>query len=178
MHAAIDRWLRSIRWASFVTASGPAESVEVALRDLFAAESEEDAEAAYWRLDNEVVVQGRMYPLVVCLVPLLGLVLALRQGSAVARRHVVELLAEFALGCGHEDLDEPDLVVAGVEAEMRRLGVILSSLLWDADVRVRRAALEILRVTPGEDDKLVFVAQVLCSDDDQRIRDLAVHYLA
>jgi hypothetical protein len=172
VHPAVDGWLRSIQWASFVTASGPADSVEGALRDLFAAESEE-ALAAYWRLDNEVVVQGRMYPLVVCLVPIRGLVLALRQGSAVARRHVVELLAEFALGSGHEDLDEPDLVVTGVEAEMRRLGAILSSLLWDADVRVRRAAFEILRVTPGEDDKLVFVAQVLCSDEDQRIRDLA-----
>lgn len=50
-----------VRWGEFRTVSGDAHEVAAALRALLAAKTPEEASAAYWQLENQVVVQGTVF---------------------------------------------------------------------------------------------------------------------
>jgi hypothetical protein len=77
-------------------AQGSAAGVPAALEALQNAASTEEAERAYWRIDNTVVVQGALYeaaaPTAACTV------IALGRCSPPARRFLLELLVQMAAG--------------------------------------------------------------------------------
>lgn len=79
-----------------VRAGAPALHVPAAISALMSAKTEQDAEAAYWRIDNTVVVQGSLYeaarPATACLV------IALSTVSRVARPWLLELLVQIGGG--------------------------------------------------------------------------------
>ncbi len=66
----------SVYWASLRSDSGSAVGVPQALWDLFSASSEDAAEAAYWRIDNEVIVQGQLHEAAVPTLEILFLCMA------------------------------------------------------------------------------------------------------
>lgn len=53
--------LARIRWADFRQINGEASAIQLALERLLSATTTEDVEAAYWGLENFVVVQGITY---------------------------------------------------------------------------------------------------------------------
>jgi hypothetical protein len=102
-------------WAS-LRAQGAGEQVPAALRALQEASVDEEAERAYWRIDNTVVLQGALYeaalPTITC-----GLVI-LQRCTPVARPWILELLVQ--LGGGKP---APDEVALG-NTELRNLCLV------------------------------------------------------
>ena len=49
------------RWGSLRTLTGPADYVPAALERMLNSHTEDDASAAYWQLDNRIVVQGQLF---------------------------------------------------------------------------------------------------------------------
>ncbi|WP_148314442.1 hypothetical protein [Sorangium cellulosum] len=97
-------------WSS-LRAEGGAEHLPRALQELESASTEDEALSAYWRIDNYVVVQGRVYEAALAVVScLLGTLL---RCTDVSRRHVLELLVQIGGGePAHSEIDlgEADLV--------------------------------------------------------------------
>lgn len=83
-------------WSSLRAVASSAAAVPDAIRRLLEAETEVDARAAYWGVDNVVIVQGSLVesalPATSCLVSYLG------QVSDGARVVVLELLVQLASG--------------------------------------------------------------------------------
>jgi len=128
-------------WGRLETASGTAEHVPDALKHLAQARTEDEAKAAYWELDNEVVVQGRLYE---AAVPVVSVLLAMLQGqlSRVARARVVDLLVEIALGDPPARGDKPDGGLGELCRALVREGIwTVYGLLLDEDPAIRQCAL-------------------------------------
>jgi hypothetical protein len=128
-------------WSRLETASGTAEHVPDALKHLAQARTEDEAKAAYWELDNEVVVQGRLYE---AAVPVVSVLLAMLQGqlSRVARARVVDLLVEIALGDPPARGDKPDGALGELCRALVREGIwTVYGLLLDEDPAIRQCAL-------------------------------------
>jgi len=101
--------LERFDWASLRSANSAAR-IGASIEALRTAESDDAARDAYWRIDNEVIVQGQLYeaavPTACCLVTALGAC------TASARARIVELLYQLATGtphasesaCGEHDL--------------------------------------------------------------------------
>lgn len=111
-------------WSALRCAGGPATGVPQELRGLLAATNGEERHKHYWKLDNNVVVQGNLYEAAVPVVSVLCAALADGNTSPYAHSGIVELL--FQLVCG-----EPH----GSEIVLGRS---------DLDVRVKEAALPAL----------------------------------
>jgi hypothetical protein len=163
-----DAVLRSTPWNEFVNG----ESIADKLADLLGAVSEEEAEEAYWGLDNVAVVQGRMYPVAVEIIPLVGLALQCAPSPAATFRFV-ELLTEFALGVGHEVLESPDVLVQRVRSELKSLYGLLFGLLGSPDPRIRRDVLDILAIFEDERIHLKRAVEFLANDPDDAVRATA-----
>ncbi|MBM7442417.1 hypothetical protein [Streptomyces sp. HB132] len=86
-----------IRWEDFRTLGDRSGGVPGALRRLLAAADEDDALAAYWDLENVVVVQGQLHS---AALPTVSVLLAglLGELSADARDMVLELLRQIVMG--------------------------------------------------------------------------------
>lgn len=85
------------RWEDFRTLGDCSDGVPDALRRLLAAVDEDEAMAAYWELENVVVVQGQLYS---AALPTVSVLLAALLGelSADARDLVLELLQQIVTG--------------------------------------------------------------------------------
>lgn len=84
-------------WKSLRASMRTAEEVPDVIRSLVTAPSPDAARKTYWRLDNFVVVQGRLFQAALPLVPVL---LALLSGELLpwAKRLILELLLQIAPG--------------------------------------------------------------------------------
>jgi hypothetical protein len=112
---------------------------------LAAARTAEEADAAYWLLDNFVIVQGELFEAALPLVPV---VLALLAGelSLPARAAALELLFQIAVG----ELDDTERRIGNTQlqadcrAEVCKGQWLFSRGLLSDDARVRRVALELV----------------------------------
>jgi len=77
-------------------ASGSAHNVPVAIMALLNANNETDADKAYWRIDNTVVVQGALFEAAVATAQCL--VVGLAECTLAARPRVLELLLQLSSG--------------------------------------------------------------------------------
>lgn len=91
-----------VRWETFRTLGNRFGGVPGALRRLFAAADEDEAMAAYWDLENVVVVQGQLHS---AALPTVSVLLAglLDELSADARDLALELLQHIVMGESDED---------------------------------------------------------------------------
>ncbi len=89
-------------WADSRTLGDRSSGVPDALRRLLAAADEDEAMAAYWDLENVVVVQGQLHSAALPTVPVL-LAGLLDDMSADARDLVLELLQQIVMGESDED---------------------------------------------------------------------------
>jgi hypothetical protein len=176
MHIAVEAQMRAVDWLGLLTASGTDRALESNVRRLLEATTEHDANEAYWCLDNEIVVQGRLYPGSIALVPIFGTALALEVLSPPAKLMVLDLLVELAFADPTSESEE--LTAIQVEARLKRYAPIIETYLWDDNAPVRRAALDILRVLPEEELNLVPYLEMLCHDEDELIRRLAESLMA
>ncbi|MFD4278948.1 hypothetical protein R2B67_08585 [Streptomyces cyaneofuscatus] len=94
----IGRWA----WEEFRTMGDRSAGVPDALRHLMAASDEDEAMAAYWDLENVVVVQGQLHS---AALPTVSVLLAglLDDLSADARDLVLELLQQIVMGEADRD---------------------------------------------------------------------------
>jgi hypothetical protein len=103
-------------WRKLKIALGDAAHIPHAIEALQRATTCAEAESAYWKIDNSVIVQGRLYEAAAataaCLVVMLGTPLA---HSAKAR--VLELLQQLSAGTVHEG---DTALVSQVAAEVGR----------------------------------------------------------
>jgi len=105
------------QWSRLRSFAGDASRLPAAIEALVFAESDEDAKAAYWRIDNVALVQGRLsesaLPVTSCL--LVGLPFARGKGRA----HIFDLLATIA--GGHDEHVDTEIVGAVSVRECVRL---------------------------------------------------------
>ena len=141
--------LNSVDWRNVRTAHGTAEHVPDALRALAQAQNAEDLYAAYWRLDNFIVLQGTLYESAYFAAPYIVDILLASQWTPL-RIAAYDLAIEIARGV-------PDplhvwVPPAGAPANLRDAcrAIIVSGLDdYEADLRspdpeVRRRALDLL----------------------------------
>lgn len=120
MRRLVDASLSIVDWDGQRTgASGTGEAVSEAFQALLVAESDDEAVAAYWELDNRVVVQGQLFKAAVSLIPAL-LAALLANVAEPARYWLIELLIQIAHGEAHASETDPALVPAGSTSAQRR----------------------------------------------------------
>lgn len=137
--------LNAVDWATLRVSGGYAEGVPEHLLELVSARTESDAERAYWRLDNHVVVQGRAFGAAAALVPALCVATSSSVVADCSRRWLVELLTEIALADCHEEEPNQREVEQALDQRLGEGLWVIYGLLSSEDAQIRRAALEVLR---------------------------------
>ncbi|WP_181871291.1 hypothetical protein [Sphaerisporangium album] len=87
-------------WESLRMAGGTAEHVPGSILRLVAGQAEDEVSAAYWELENHVVVQGQLFESAYYVVPAL-LAALLEDPSRTARESILELLFQIVAGESH-----------------------------------------------------------------------------
>lgn len=109
---------------TLLEAVGGALDVPGALQSLAEATTEEEARAAYWRIDNTVVVQGSLresaLPTAACLVNILV------SCTAVSRPFILELLQQISDGVPQAGKES---IAAAINSEVRRAFGVYAGLL-------------------------------------------------
>lgn len=158
-------------WKALSSDSGSADGVPRALMDLVQADDDASATDAYWRIDNEVVVQGQLYQAAEPSLEVL-LSMACTAMSQPSRRRLVELVQQIV--CGEPHLRE-------VEAGRGDLGVrcraiaregkwLFYNWLADQDDDVRECALLILaKIEEDDNRKLMLFRAILNIEKSQRV---------
>lgn len=165
----------TVDWAAARSMLGGSAFVPESLARLLRAESDEEAEAAYWELDNRVVVQGQLFDAARLLVGPLVSALQTRLAPS-ARRQVVDLLVEIALGTP----DQSELLLGNEELaaqcrrEIERGLWCFYGLLDDGDARVRMGAVDVLDAVESDRGRLSRVMlEVSQRDPDSAVRSRA-----
>lgn len=179
MTAATGALIDAVDWSTLHSSLGAAEFVPEAFRQLIDAQSEEEAEEAYWKLDNRVVVQGQLYDSARWLI---GPLVAALQGSLTdsARNRVAELLAEIAIGAARDiDSATGDIELAlACREELSRGLWSFYGLLDDNDHRTRLGATYILEVVEPDKKRLTHVMNfVVRLDPEEAMRGRAIALL-
>lgn len=154
--ATIWDTLDDVPWGTLRQAHGTAERVPDALRALAAA-GPDDAEDAYWRLDNVVVLQGSVYEAAYFAIPYAQAIVA-SDADPAARAAAYDLLVEIARGTSAD----PDAAVVEDGRERPLLDACVDRIAsarprYEDDLRggaplVRPKALDLLTSTRLIDD--------------------------
>lgn len=158
--------LDKIAWRKIRSLPGSSEYVPEAVNRLMSARTEEEAEEAYWQLDNRVVVQGQLFEAAKWIVAPLMISLP-RLISPCVRIRVVNLLVEISLS--QPDVSEEKSGNAALASdclqELRRGLWILYSLLDDASPSVRVGVLDLLDNVELDRDRLVAIAREIAVNE-------------
>jgi hypothetical protein len=145
-----------------------------AVDKLMAARSEADAEAAYWMLDNRVVVQGQLFEAALPLVPVLLAALT-DPLPAFVRVHLADLLIEITRGTPDEtELARGNSDLAERIKRAARAGLwLIYSLCFDPNPQVRERGLFLAHATDPDRDRLGAVIEHALHDHAQSVRAVA-----
>jgi hypothetical protein len=165
-----DVLIDSVSWTRMRSVMGSSEFVPEAIKALLNAATEEQAESAYWRLDNRVVVQGQLFESAQWVIAplLLGLV---SNRPGFVRQNVANLLVEIAVG----EPDETELSVgnellgAQCRAELKGGLWVIYALLDDPLPMVRLGALDLLDVVEDNRTRLASAVSHLRSDQNRSV---------
>jgi hypothetical protein len=128
-----------------VCGGGTAIEVPAALRDLFSASKVEAAQAAYWRLENSVVVQGQLYDAALATTWVLMAGLATDGVSSVSIVAALELLFQITHGVAHEDeIARGSVSLRESCIDAARTGLWSLYREWEAGTDVAREVLELV----------------------------------
>jgi hypothetical protein len=158
--------IAAVDWAALRTNSGSGVGLPQAFEDLSTATSKDAAEDAYWRIDNEAIVQGELYE---AAVPTLEVLLSIASTipPGPTRRSVAELIQQIAFGQPHSS--EVELGNTGIATTCNSLASgavwIFYGWLTDTDSDVRECALLTLRKI-DTDDRRKAVIFAACRDGD------------
>lgn len=170
MTSLVDVLLGLVDWTRQRTGSdGTAESIPKALKALVIADSQDEALAAYWDLDNRVVVQGQLFEAAVSLVPAMFAAL-LTELSESARYWMIELMIQIGGGESHASEAGLNLGEAARAALREGLWVIYAQL-QDGSPRVRASTTDLLAlVDPNRTRLSAVVAAQLADDSSEEVR--------
>lgn len=146
-------------WSELRAASGNATRTPSALRRMLLAVTADDADEAYWALENHVVVQGQLFEAAEFVVPVLVAAL-LEESPSHVRIATLELLFQIVRGESHSDEDDPLIGPRCRERARAGLWVFYRELRSSAQ-RQGEAAREVLEVVETDTERLsVFLSQV------------------
>ncbi|WP_157803637.1 hypothetical protein [Luteimicrobium subarcticum] len=163
--------MERVDWNSLRSASGSSGFVPGAVRELLAARTAPEAEVAYWKLDNSVVVQGQLFESARWVVgPLL---VALSQPrAAFVRERIANLLVEIAFGEPHErelaSKGDPDLAARCID-ELRKALPTFYGMLDDSTPMLRLGGLDLLDAAEADRDRMAAAASGLLHDPDAKV---------
>lgn len=172
----VERLIEQIEWDQLRSASGPSSFVPGAVRELLGSSSYDEAEAAYWKLDNDVVVQGQLFESARWIIAPLLVVLSQPRPSFV-REQVANLLVEIAFGEPHErELEaggEPGLGQHCVD-ELRGGLSAFYAMLDDPVPVLRLGGLDLLDVAEQNRHRLSALATSMIKDEDSKVARRAI----
>lgn len=92
----VDAEIGRYDWSALKSFHGDASALPAAVKALVAAEEDEPAKRAYWRIDNVALIQGRLSE---CAAPVVScLVAGLPQARGSGRAEILDLLATISGG--------------------------------------------------------------------------------
>jgi hypothetical protein len=169
--------LKRINWAALRASNGRhAGTVPDALRALAGATTEKEADDAYWRLDNFIVLQGAVFEAAEYVVQ--PLIQVLCGHATVVRRYALDLLIEITGAAAYVDPSEVErgnskLVNRCRERAREGVGVVYW-LLDSEDPWVRISAFELLEYIEPETERLLWVLRhIRDTDPDATVREKA-----
>lgn len=115
----VEREIARFNWSELRVAMGKATDVPSAIRALLRAQSVKEADAAYWRLENVVVVQGNLYEAALPCVTVLLAALRRADRPAFVTCSLLELLFQIVNGEVH--MDERTLGNLDLDKRCRRV---------------------------------------------------------
>lgn len=159
-------------WAS-VDAAGSAERIPRALLALRDAETPEEANKAYWQIDNTAVVQGYLHEAAKHVIPCALEVLL--TCTDAARPRVLELLFQLGGGCAGQETD-PSYLKLKREclAEVRHGVAFYFHYLETGSNEEREACIDLIELCATDDlplsvRSLWWFEQLLATTDDRRL---------
>lgn len=171
--------LDRIPWATLRASGGRrADQIPDALRILATTSDEEEAKAAYWRIDNVVVIQARVFEAAEYVVPFaLQLLFA---SSVVVQCLALELLIQLTGGW-----TDPDEIARGnvdlvdhCRARAKEGLAIIYWLLGSHDARVRESSVELLDYIENDTERLKWVlGRLIREEPDPKVRELAARVI-
>lgn len=169
MNAVTRALLDSEDWRSARASTGTAAHVPVALEGLIGSQDEEAALEWYWRIDNTVVVQARVFESAVLVAPVL--LTALQSAlSEPTRFWLLELAMQLLGDEVHEA--EPDASVRERTRASFGAGLwVIYAQLMNESPRVRATAAEVAYLIEGcSAESAAFIANILQSDQTPEVR--------
>jgi hypothetical protein len=176
----VTELLADVDWASLHVDGGDATSVPDALLELAAATDETAAAEAYWKLDNNVVVQGEVFDSAAALIPAI-LVLLTGDIATEARVRLLDLMIEM-----HGAETHPSESARSGSKASDECTRLIREGLWlyvaaasDASPSVRRSAVDLIAavVGPDSDVRAKFLRAWAQSDPDVEVRSTAEWWL-
>lgn len=174
MNVVTRALIDSVSWATLRTDSGSGADLPRAFADLAVATTPEGARAAYWRIDNEVVVQGELHE---AALPALAVLLSMAATTPPdpVRRAVAELIQQIA--CGQARASEVELGNVDLAARCRALTGQATWLCYgwlaDGDSQVRECALLTLhQVETDEARRAAVFGAVRDTDPDPGVQKI------
>lgn len=147
-----EREIARLQWERLREACGSAEQIPYALVEMLNAPNPEAVDAAYWKLENHVVVQGQLFEVAEFVVSVLMAAL-LEERPRHVRISILELLFQIVSGEAHEDevsLGNADLAGKCQAKALEGLWVLYRELAFGE----RDAAQEILEVIEKDTARL------------------------
>lgn len=175
MHSLVRHELDAVDWDALrVIDSKPASNVPEAVERLLATESETDAENAYWKLDNRVVVQGQLFDSAPPLVPALFAALSTSLTEA-NKTYVLDLLVEILAGESAQSEAARGKRHLGQNARHAAIeGLWLAyRLASDPESSVRERAIFIVHSIDPNRDRVARLLAAAANDPDVRVRRFA-----
>jgi hypothetical protein len=170
--------LKRIEWSKLRTANGFAEEVPSSLSGLLASTDMESALEAYWRLDNEIVVQRTLYEVAEFVVPIL--LSKVQSASDLAKERILDLLVQLAAGTtsrSEEALGNFNIEIR-CRSQMRYGIAIFYHLLEHQSSSIRNISLEILELIEEDTRRLSwFLNQIIKNDPNDHVREIAISIL-
>ncbi|MCK8498028.1 hypothetical protein [Myxococcus fulvus] len=143
-------------WSSLRVIQGAAEAIPTALRSLFSARSPSEIQTAYWRIENQVVVQGQLFESAVATTQVLMASLVDAKRPMPVRIGILELLFQLTSGESHQsEVDRGNGDLGGQCRAAAREGLwLLYRELVEGEAAAAREVLEVIERTP---DRLVML---------------------
>ena len=99
----VEAELGRLDWGKMQCSHGPATKVPEAIRELLAAGNPQEADRAYWKLENVVVVQGQLFESALYVVPVILAALIETERPRFVRISLQGLLFEIVNGSPHAE---------------------------------------------------------------------------
>jgi hypothetical protein len=166
-------------WDRLRSILGGAEFVPGAVRRMVRATSMEEASAAYWELDNRVVVQGQLFEAALWTARSVAFAVCRGEASACGLTRALDLLVEIA--AGEPDQSEVKLGNAGLgdmcRRELRQYLPCFRELAVSGDDQTLLGVLDLLDILEVDRQRLREVAETILTDSpsldvESRARDL------